>query len=44
MNIAVTDHYMIEKGTTLTSVASTTLARFKDLAGAVVMKQPIPVK
>jgi hypothetical protein len=44
MNIAVTDHYMIEKGTTLTSVTSNILGRFKELNGAVVIKQPLPVK
>lgn len=31
MNIAVTDHYMVEKGTTLTSIASDTISTFKNL-------------
>jgi hypothetical protein len=44
MNIAVTDHYMVEKGTTLTSVANDILTKFKSLGGNLVMSQPVPVK
>jgi hypothetical protein len=44
MNIAVTDHYMVEKGTTLTSVASDILSKFKSLGGGLVMNQPVAVK